>query len=248
MSVQESANQTYRANFESAYFQDYYSGYRDKLSDLFPSEAFFFSNFANRGNSFLDVGCASGGFVNILSEARNGEEFKYTGVDFSSKQIEQARARNPECGFRIASFSELGTWSERFDQVLALGATVHDPNFFDTLMSCIKLSLGELLFDMRLVIGSPTINDIKRGRTIDGSGEPYPYIVANMDSFIDFLLQNIPKNANVSIFGYPGKPNEFTVLPVGYDRIYFCGVLIQKEDQQDDQLRSRLQINLLGEG
>jgi hypothetical protein len=47
--------------FESSYFKDYYTGYRNKFEDLFASEKRFIHQFAEGGTTFLDVGCALGG-------------------------------------------------------------------------------------------------------------------------------------------------------------------------------------------
>ena len=52
--------------FNTTYFQEYYTGYRDKFEDLFPSEKHFLKNLITSSHSVLDVECASGVMYEII--------------------------------------------------------------------------------------------------------------------------------------------------------------------------------------
>ena len=62
---------------------------RNKISDLYKSEKFFFKPLLKKSSSFLDLGCATGGFYNILK--RNKNSFKYSGFDVSPEMIFNAK-------------------------------------------------------------------------------------------------------------------------------------------------------------
>ena len=67
--------------FETDYFSDYYTDYRLSIDDFFDSEKVFFKQFISENKSYLDVGCALGGFYSILNEKCSS--YSYIGVDIS---------------------------------------------------------------------------------------------------------------------------------------------------------------------
>ena len=217
----------YSSNFESDYFIEYYTNYRDNLSDLFKSEKYFFERFAEGGNSFLDVGCASGGAHKIISNILS-HDIAYTGVDFSSSLIAKAKENVPEGCFILGDFKIISEMSVKYDRVLALGTTVHDLHHRRTLSDCYKLCSGKFLFDIRLSRTEKPLGDVNLGYTDDGSGVPYPYVIDNLYEFIEFLMSLDPQPHRVWIYGYEGTPNIDTTVPQEYEKILMCGVLIEK--------------------
>src|SRR3712207_2038456 len=68
------------------------------------------------GLDVLDAGCGTG----YLSRKLRDAGARVTGVDFSAKMIEIARARNPGVDFRVDSASELATVGDAaFDLVVS---------------------------------------------------------------------------------------------------------------------------------
>ena len=68
------------------------------------------------GLMVLDAGCGTG----YLSKKLRDQGALVTGIDFSERMIEIARARNPDIDFRVDSCSKLRTIDdERFDMVIA---------------------------------------------------------------------------------------------------------------------------------
>tara|TARA_Y100000591_G_C21786879_1_gene674310 strand:- start:1021 stop:1317 length:297 start_codon:yes stop_codon:yes gene_type:complete len=49
---------------------DFYKNNRNKVKHLYRSEKKFFIKAAKKSNSFLDLGCALGGFINIIHEIK----------------------------------------------------------------------------------------------------------------------------------------------------------------------------------
>jgi SAM-dependent methyltransferase len=68
------------------------------------------------GRTVLDAGCGTG----YLSKKLRDRGARVTGIDFSERMIEIARAQNPDIDFRVDSCSELATIDdEHFDMVIA---------------------------------------------------------------------------------------------------------------------------------
>src|SRR5438552_14516034 len=68
------------------------------------------------GLTVLDAGCGTG----YLSKKLRDRGALVTGIDFSERMIEIARATHPDIGFRVDSCSELRTiGDEHFDVVIA---------------------------------------------------------------------------------------------------------------------------------
>lgn len=76
------------------------------------------------GSSVLDLGCGNGVPVARWLTA-NG--FRVTGVDFSTRQIERARALIPDAEFLQADMTEVSFEPETFDAVVAFYSIIHVP-------------------------------------------------------------------------------------------------------------------------
>lgn len=89
------------------YFRSLHRHVRRALADKIP-----------RGASLLDAGCGTGGL--ILSLAKAGEDWRFTGIDFMPLACELARSR---CGsstdIREASITELPFGNASFDAVVS---------------------------------------------------------------------------------------------------------------------------------
>jgi SAM-dependent methyltransferase len=212
--------------FNSKYFQEYYTSYRDKFEDLFPSEKHFLMDLILKSKSVLDVGCASGGMFVIVRSINNS--IRYSGVDIAKDLISIAKQKYPEIEFQVCDGIGLPLETDSFDAVISFGTTVHDQDFENLIRESYRISGKACLFDIRIVSELPTINDVRYGYVKDGAGLNYPYVVVNAKEFVRFLKDLTPSPAKISIYGYWGKANEFTQLPAGYDKLCMCGVLIEK--------------------
>ena len=90
-----------------------------------------FISFFNTKPKILDLGCGTG----HESKRLFNQGAEVVGIDFSSKSIEIARNRNPECKFIEMDFFEIDSSFEKFDGILSSGSIIHvPPNNLDTLM------------------------------------------------------------------------------------------------------------------
>lgn len=228
--------------FNTNYFKDYYHNYRNKYEDLFSSEKYFFNQFLEGSSNVLDVGSASGGMYEIITNLFNN--ISYRGVDISSELIEEAKKRYPDGLFSLIDGKTLPFSNDQFDSVLSFGTTVHESNWKNLISECYRVAKKKILIDIRLT-NNPTINSLNEGYVQDGSNIKYPYVVINFNECLEFL-KNLKNLENLSIYGYFGKANEDTTLPTNYNEIIMASILIQKSDlkanSEDNQIS--LKINL----
>lgn len=211
--------------FESAYFQQYYTNYRNKIDDLFASERRFIDEFAAGGTSFLDIGCALGGMFEILGSMLPG--VNYTGVDISPNLIAEANKLHPREKFMVYDGAALPFAARQFKRVISLGTTVHDQNYRQLLAQAWRVADEKLLFDIRLT-ALPEVCSLDRGYVLDGAGMRYPYVVANVRDLLAWL-GGLDDLATVKAYGYWGKSNAETVLPQGYEQICMTCLLLEKK-------------------
>jgi SAM-dependent methyltransferase len=82
------------------------------------------------GRTVLDAGCGTG----YLSKKLHDRGARVTGIDFSERMIEIARAHNPDIDFRVDSCAELRTLDdEHFDLVFANYVLMDTPDLRGTL-------------------------------------------------------------------------------------------------------------------
>src|SRR3989338_5343286 len=74
-----------------------------------------FSSFLKKGDSVLDVGCASG----LKSKYLAKKGFVVTGIDFSDKMIEFAQQRMPTGQFFVRDINEPLDFKNKFDGIFA---------------------------------------------------------------------------------------------------------------------------------
>src|SRR5437867_8549181 len=82
------------------------------------------------GRTVLDAGCGTG----YLSKKLHDQGARVTGIDFSERMIEIARAQHPKMDFRVDSCSELRTLDdETFNLVIANYVLMDTPDLNGTL-------------------------------------------------------------------------------------------------------------------
>ena len=80
-----------------------------------------FSSFLKKGDSVLDVGCASG----LKSRYLTQKLFVVTGIDFSGKMIEFAQQRMPTGQFFVKDINEPLDFKSKFDGIFAQAVLLH---------------------------------------------------------------------------------------------------------------------------
>ncbi len=182
---------------------NYYKNNRTKLIHLYDSEKNFFKNSVIKSHSFLDFGCGIGNFVNIINEIKKGN-YQYTGLDSNKKLINIAKKKYPKYNFRTI-YNQKFSKNNKYDFVFSLGTLHHIKNWEQCIISLKKLTIKNLLFDVRLT-EYKTINSINQFQKIvfntkwDGKSK-MRYITLNKYEFFKFMKKNF-KNYNIKIKNY----------------------------------------------
>lgn len=75
----------------------YYTEHRDSVKELYESEKHFIERVVKNGRTVLDIGCAAGGFSEIIR--KYNKNLDYTGVDISKAMIDQAKKDSQKINF-----------------------------------------------------------------------------------------------------------------------------------------------------
>ena len=107
--------------------------------DFFLSETVMLGRVSSSIYSVLDLGCASGKFIEILKPFVT--EFQYTGVDIVKEQIDNAKSFYPEHTFICDNILNIGYFNQ-FDLVNATGVFLHEPDYKSLIDLMIKAKIG----------------------------------------------------------------------------------------------------------
>jgi len=171
---------------------DYYSQNRHEISDLYPSEKVFLPRVLFPGAKVLDVGCASGGFFNVMRSFE--PHIEYTGVDLSEKAVELARERYPEARFIVTEGFSLPFVDNTFDIVHCTSVFNNEPNYQEMLEEMYRVTNRFVLADIRLLKGigdqRKSVYNIQfNGADIEAT---VPYVVNDADEVANFVLRLEP--------------------------------------------------------
>ena len=181
---------------------DYYYHNRHDISDLYPSERVFLPRVLFPGAKVLDVGCASGGFFNIMRSFE--PHIEYTGIDLSETAVELARERYPEAKFVLTQGFDLPFDDNSFDLVHCTSVFNNEPNYQSMMKEMYRVSNRFVVVDIRLLKGIGTVRESVYNIQFDGNGveATVPYVVNDADEVVDFILQLQPKPKALRGTGY----------------------------------------------
>ena len=212
---------------------DYYYENRHEISDLYPSETIFLPRVLFPGAKVLDVGCASGGFFNIMRSYE--PHIEYTGVDLSERAVELAKERYPEATFIVTEGFELFFANNTFDVVHCTSVFNNEPNYQAMLQEMYRVSSRFVLVDIRLLKGigrqAESVYNIQFNS--EGVEAKVPYVVNDADEVANFVLQLDPKPKALRGTGYFHQVAKEAETP--YDEVCMSLFLIQKGDQRVEQ-------------
>lgn len=181
---------------------DFYYQNRHEVSDLYPSEKVFLPRVLFPGATVLDVGCASGGFFNIMRTFEPNIE--YTGIDLSEKALELARERYPEAKFVLTEGFDLPFEDNSFDIVHCTSVFNNEPNYQGMLKEMYRVSNRFVVIDIRLLKDLGTVRESVYNIQFDGAQveAKVPYVVNDADEVANFILQLEPKPKALRGTGY----------------------------------------------
>lgn len=195
-------------------------------NSFFRSETYFLDRIGRSVETVLDVGCASGRFIELLRGYR--EAFQFTGIDISSASIDNARGLYPWAEFfegDALAFSP----SSQFDLVNATGVMQHEPRFEALIKRMTDWSCRYVLFDVKFAALSDHLVD--QNLAYAGKEKRLYFIPLAPERFIKWLdtLEGI---GQISIFGYPTPVNANVQLPKYVGQIVSAGVLLEKGSER----------------
>jgi SAM-dependent methyltransferase len=198
---------------------------RNTLKDLYKSEKHFFFRLLKNTNSYLDVGCAGGGFFKIISRFK--KKFIYFGLDVSPSLIKIAR-KNFKKGFFYNYDGKRIKIPKKVDMAYSFGTLHHVNNYLSLIKQMINVSNKYILFDLRLTKKSTIINKKKSFQKIEINNKILSRINYNIINKNDFLksLKRLTGKYKVRIYQYYHNVNKSVVTK--HRRVIMAVILIDK--------------------
>lgn len=201
-------------------------GFAAKTADsFFASEKRFLSAVADRIGPVLDIGCASGRFVELLQSL--GWRGEFTGVDIVADNAAAAAALYPQHRFFVGNAVDM-TFDRRFDLVNATGVMQHEPQFEALVRNMLAHSDRYVMFDVKFGRVDEHLVDLERSYCRIGDARAY-FICLNFPRFLEFL-KSLKGVARIGVFGYPTPFNKTTVTPPSLTGWVSAGVMLEKGD------------------
>ena len=234
----------YRKAWSSINAVDFYKSNRQKRGDIYRSEDYFLKRVLEKGDSILDVGCAVGGFSEILKTYR--APITYTGIDISAEMIKQAKIKYPEHKFKIAGGDKLPFPDNKFDLVICFGTIHMNLKWREVINESWRVAKRCLLFDLR----------ITRNKTIENIKDSYqriefddkwdgksivPYITVGIPEFFKVIEKLSPQSRKIMSYGYFHRVSPITNTPI--KKLCMATFCLQKKGKSE-KISWNLPINI----
>ena len=215
---------------------DYYSKHRHEVSDLYPSERVFLPRVLFPGIKVLDVGCASGGFFNIMRALE--PTIDYTGIDIAEPAVDLARRTYQEARFEVADGVTIPFDDGTFDLVHCTSVLVIEPRYQEVWKEMYRVTSRFVLADMRLlkdIEGQGGLQDSHYRIQFDGPEQEavVPYVVSDADEVISFLLDLEPRPRALRGTGYFHEVSE--MADTCYSQVCMSILLVEKGNLETTQ-------------
>ena len=191
---------------------DFYASQRSTLNDLYPSERFFFVDSVKASASVLDVGCAAGGFAEIVRSINS--EASYCGIDVAEKLIDIANSKKGHLG-QFHRFDGLQIpFTDGFDTVFSFGVLHHVVEVQKLISEMLRVTKRKAIFDVRLTTSGKLTDPSKHFQKIQfddnqDSNVFVPYFVYNFSEFLGGLSKDYSGKFSLDFYGYRIKPTKF---------------------------------------
>ena len=215
---------------------DYYSKHRREVSDLYPSERVFLPRVLFPGIKVLDVGCASGGFFNIMRALE--PTIDYTGIDIAEPAVDLARRTYQEARFEVADGVTIPFDDGTFDLIHCTSVLVIEPRYQEVWKEMYRVTSRFVLADMRLlkdIEGQGGRQDSHYRIQFDGQEQEavVPYVVSDADEVISFLLDLEPRPRALRGTGYFHEVSE--MADTCYSQVCMSILLVEKGNLETTQ-------------
>jgi SAM-dependent methyltransferase len=173
---------------------------RKRIKDLYPSEKKFFLKLAKNSKTFLDFGCATGNFINILKNISSIKN--YTGLDISNDMLNFARLLHPKYKFEKFNGKKI-LLKSRYELVYSFGTLIYCLNYKNLIKDFINLSEKYINFDVRLIFDKTMKKKVDSYQII--AKKPLlrlPYVIIDFNEFLEFILKISKYKYKIDIYGY----------------------------------------------
>lgn len=211
---------------------EHYTHNRCKIDDLYESEKLFLPNMLKPDMKVLDVGCAAGGFYDIMKEIE--PHIHYSGCDVSNELIKIAKHKYPNGVFFYANATHIPCDNNSFDIVHSTGTLHMEEKYKESIKEIYCVSSSFSIIDLRLT-NLPVSFDVDESyqRLIfDGEWDGksiVPYVVLNVEDLLFYLLNELtPKPIAIYATGYEHTPSLTANIP--FEKVCMTVVMLQKPD------------------
>jgi ubiquinone/menaquinone biosynthesis C-methylase UbiE len=220
--------------------EDFFSQFRSEPKDLYRSEKFFLPDVLQQVKTCLDVGCACGGFFNIMRSFN--PKLHYTGIDITPKFIEVARQKYKDAEFNVCDATAMSFNNNTFELVHCSGILHLTSHYQQIIREMYRVSSKYCLFDLRLtskkdVVGEMDVNLMGQ----DSVREVLPYYVLNVENAIGFLRALDPSPASIIVKGYEHPPTK--LARINADKIIMAFFLVRKGPPPDGKTQIEMDLN-----
>lgn len=212
----------------------YYESLRNRPEEVYESERVLFFPLLGKVDTVLDMGCAAGGFYNIIRTLN--PKIKYTGLDVSEKMLGTAKRLFPAGDFRLTSGRSLDFPDNSFDMAMSLGVIHHIPGYKEIVKECFRVCRRYCLLDLPRLLSRRHTFDMRESymtlkdrfhskKNIDGSSTKVPYVLADAAEVFDFLSGDL-KPKRILAKGYFGRTDKSATIPS--EEVCFTVVCLEK--------------------
>ncbi len=177
---------------------------RKNYKDLYIGEKILLDQYFKKNFSVLDIGCAQGGFINILKKINN--KFTYVGIDYNKKMLDIAKQKYPSSKFVHTKKNDYSNYiKKKFDLVIVFGILHLNKEWKKIIKEAYKLSKRYLIFDLR-----ESDKKIKKKIYLNlGNKKKIPYYIVKNREVENFLKKEF-KNKKILKLSYDGFPSKFS--------------------------------------
>lgn len=197
----------------------FFNSNRNKLSDVYKSEWFFLKSQLKNGLKILDIGCAQGGFSEIINDQI--EVFEYTGIDISGSMIEAAKLNYPKHIFHCVEGNDYSCLEyNKYDLTMVLGILHLNEDWRETIRMAWERTSSALILDLRET-NELSIEDKKQSyfkmsinKSQNDFKEVLPYNVINSGEALNEIVSICSDASKISHYGYSQTPSRFASCPI----------------------------------
>lgn len=220
----------------------WFAGHRQTVEELYPSERIFLPEVVRQVRSVLDIGCAAGGFCEIM-KAFN-PRLSYMGVDVVSQMLSAAASRFPDAFFTLTDGVNLPLQDGSVELVWSTGVLHLNSRYREIVREAWRISRRYLLCDFRLTDGASCTG--RSDVNFDGQSpakDPLPYVVLNTNELVRLLADLVPHPAAITIRGYP---HEVSHMATGVPReVVMAFALVEKAPAASARPKVEIDIRAL---